>query len=191
MSSSDLSPPPDDGDGSSSDGSSGTGSSGGGARAHRSDDDLPDDLTAQGSHRAHPPPNDTGRTVRSPTGPDPAQGSATVTPALFQVMEGAHDDTSGRIRIRTHPPRRVVEDADDGYREVAQARTPGDLRDALSDLPDRADHAVFEVHDDGEVYVEPDASLDHPWLAQPRYDVVTFFPSAEAAQEYTDGLPSR
>lgn len=82
MSSSDLSPPPDDGDGSSSDGSSGdgssgtgssgTGSSGDGARAHRSDDDLPDDLTAHGSHRAHQPPNDTGRTVRSPTGPDPA-----------------------------------------------------------------------------------------------------------------------
>lgn len=150
-----------------------------------STDEVPSDLTTEGSHRGNDPPTETGRTVRSPTGPDPASGSAQVTPALFQVMRATDGET---VRIRVHPPRRVVEEADDGYSEVAQLRTPDALRETLDSLDSGDGHAVFEVHDSGEVYVEHETSLDHPWLTKPEYDVATFFRSAEAAAEYADDL---
>jgi hypothetical protein len=100
-------------------------------------------------------------------------------------MRGRSDES---IRVRVHPPRRVVEKADEGYEDVAQVRTPDALREALGDLPDAEAHAVFEVHDTGEVYVEHETSLDHPWLFTPEYDVATFFRSADAAAEYAEGL---
>lgn len=150
--------------------------------------DVPDDLTTEGTHRGNEPPEDTGRTVRSPEGPDPSTGSAQETPALFQVMRAADDADRSGFRIRTHPPRRVVEDADDGYEEVAQVHTPDSLREVLGDLPEGPYHVVFEVHDDGEVYVEHDAALDHPWLFKPRYDLATLFPTADAASAYAEGL---
>lgn len=146
---------------------------------------IPDDLSTEGAHRANDPPNDTGGTTRSPTGPDPASGSAEVTPALFQVMQGRSEES---IRVRVHPPRRVVEDADEEYEDVAQVRTPDALREVLGDLPDAEYHAVFEVHDTGRAYVEHQTSLDHPWLFPPEYDLATFFRSADAAAEYAEGL---
>jgi len=148
-------------------------------------DEIPRDLTTEGSHRGNDPPTDTGRTVRSPTGPDPASGSAHVTPALFQVMQATDGET---VRIRVHPPRRVVEDADDGYTEVAQRRTPDALRETLDAMAAASYHAVFEVHDTGEICVEQETSLDHPWVTKPEYDVATFFRSADAATDYANDL---
>ena len=152
--------------------------------------DVPDDLTTEGRHRGASPSSDTGRTVRSPTGPDPGSGSAHKIPALFQVMTADGDATADRIRIRTHPPRRVVDDVDDGFEEVAQTSTPDDLSDVLDELPDMKYYMVFETSGDDEteteVLVEERAALDHPWLFENRYDVVTLFPSSEDGAAYAE-----
>jgi hypothetical protein len=143
--------------------------------------DIPDDLNDPGRHRGNDPPPDTGRTVRSPGGPDPGSGSATPTPARYQLLR--HTDAD-RFRLRAHPPRAVVDGVDDGYEEVGQYGTPGAVQDALADLPERPYHIVFEVGDGDEVFLERDSARDHPWLGNPEYAVATFFTDPDAAAEY-------
>lgn len=152
--------------------------------------DVPDDLTSEGTHRGNEPPSDTGRTVRSPEGPDPGSGSAKEAPALFQVMKAADGEP---IRVRLHPPRRMVGTTDDGYEEIAQVYTPEDLRKALEDQAADQDaavddyHIVYESHDPAEVRTES-AHLDDAALYRPTYDVATLFRSSEDASTYADSL---
>lgn len=148
--------------------------------------DVPDDLTSEGTHRGNEPPADTGRTVRSPEGPDPGSGSANEAPALFQLMTEVEGDS---VRVRIHPPRRMVDTADEGYEELAQVYTPDDLRKAVEELPADEYHIVYEAPDRSEVRTET-ARLDNASLYKPTYDLATLFQSSEAASEYVDSLES-
>lgn len=145
--------------------------------------DVPDDLTTEGTHRGGDPPEDTGRTVRAPDGPDDGAKDARTTPARFQLMK--HKDAL-RYRVRAFPPRTVVSDADDGYTEVDQFTHPDDLREALVDLPDATFTIVFEDPDADAPFVERTTSATHPWLGKPQYDVATLFTDPEAAQAYAE-----
>ncbi len=142
--------------------------------------EIPDDLTSEGTHRGNAPPNDTGRTVRSPEGPDPGSGSAHEAAALFQLMTQVEGDTA---RIRLHPPRRMVDSADEGYEEIAQVYTPDDLREAVEELPADEYHIVYEAPDRHEICTET-ARLDDAGLYRPTYELATLFPSSEAASDY-------
>lgn len=144
--------------------------------------DIPEDLTSIGTHRGNQPPTKTGQTVRSPDGPDPRDKPAEASPALYQLVRSPEED---RLQIRTHSPRAVVPEPDDGE-EVGQYRTVQALREALDELSLEGWTAVFEDTEANRALVEPDVHSDHAWIGQPRYPTITFFEDDEAANQFAE-----
>lgn len=148
--------------------------------------DLPDDLTAVGRHRGNAPKPETGQEVRSPEGPDPETNPAGPAPALFQlVRDTAHD----RIQIRVHSAR--TEDPplpDEDVEEIGQYRSVEALREALRDASIEGRTAVFEDADSETVLTEDEATPDHAWIGQPRYERITFVADEDAVSDYVSGL---
>jgi hypothetical protein len=147
--------------------------------------DVPDDLTDVGRHRGNDPPTDTGQEVRSPSGPDPDSTPADPAPALFQVVRAADPD---RVQVRVHSPRADVPPPEDGPDELGQYRTVEALREALADAAIEGYTAVFEDAAADKVLTDADVTPDHAWIGQPRYETITFFADAAAADEYARGL---
>jgi hypothetical protein len=147
--------------------------------------DIPDDLTSVGSHHGNEPPTETGQEVRSPSGPDPDSTPADPAPALFQLVRGSDPD---RVQIRVHSPRADVPAPEDDLEELGQYRTVEALRDALSDAAIDGDTAVFEDAEAEKVRTDTDVTPDHAWIGQPRYETITFFADADAADEYASRL---
>jgi len=147
--------------------------------------DVPDDLSSVGKHRGNQPPTETGQEVRSPEGPDPQSTSATRTAALFQLLR---HDTEGWLRLRVHSARADVSEETGDVKEVGQYRTVHTLRTALREESIAGTAGVFEDADSGEVLTDEHVTTDHAWIGQPRFQTITFFPSAEAASEYVDSL---
>lgn len=145
--------------------------------------DIPDDLSDVGAHQGNPPPSETGQTVRSPEGPDPAASEAQPSPALFQVVRSPDDD---RITVRAHSPRAEV-DAPDAGDEMGRYRTPEELRTALASH-DRGEGAVavFVDAEADRVLVVEEVTADHAWIGQPRYPTVALFASHDAAEAYAE-----
>lgn len=143
--------------------------------------DVPDDLTSVGRHHGNDPPTETGQEVRSPEGPDPESDPADPAPALFQLLR---DSDTDRIQIRVHSPRAEVPSPEEGPDELGQYRTVNALRDALDEASIGGRTAVFEDAQTGKMLTDSDVSSDHAWIGQPRYEVVTFFPDQESANEY-------
>lgn len=148
--------------------------------------DLPDDLTSVGRHRGNDPKPDTGQEVRSPEGPDPETNPATPAPALFQLVQ---DSTTDRIQIRVHSARTEDPPAPDGdVEEIGQYRSTDALREALRDASIEGRTAVFEDAESETVLTEDEASPDHAWIGQPRYERITFVADADAVSDYVSGL---
>lgn len=143
--------------------------------------DVPDDLTSVGRHHGNDPPTETGQEVRSPEGPDPESDPADPAPALFQLLRDADTD---HVQIRVHSPRAEVPSPEDGPGELGQYRTVSALRDALDEASIEGETAVFEDAQTGKILTDTDVASDHAWIGQPRYKVITFFPTEEAANEY-------
>ena len=147
--------------------------------------DIPDDLTSVGSHHGNEPPTETGQEVRSPSGPDPDSTPADPAPALFQLVRSSDPD---RVQIRLHSPRADVPAPEDGPEELGQYRTVEALREALSDAAMDGYTAVFEDAEADRVLTDTDVTPDHAWIGQPRYETITFFADADAADEYASRL---
>jgi hypothetical protein len=148
--------------------------------------DLPDDLTSVGRHHGNDPPTDTGQEVRSPEGPDPESKPATPAPALFQVVR---QPDAHRVQIRVHSARaNISPPEDEGTEELGQYRSVDDLRAALSDADVDGRIAVFEDAESDTVLTDADASSDHPWIGQPRYERITFVPDEGDVSDYVSGL---
>lgn len=148
--------------------------------------DLPDDLTSVGRHHGNDPPTDTGQEVRSPEGPDPGSKPATPAPALFQVVR---QPDANRVQIRVHSARaNISPPEDEDTEEIGQYRSVDDLRAALSDADVDGRIAVFEDAESDTVLTDADASPDHPWIGQPRYERITFVPDEGDVSAYVSGL---
>ena len=147
--------------------------------------DVPDDLTSVGSHHGNEPPTDTGQEVRSPSGPDPDSTPATPAPALFQLVRAADPD---RVQIRVHSPRADVPAPEDGPEQLSQHRTVEALRKALADAEIDGHTAVFEDAEAEKVLIDTDVTPNHAWIGQPRYETITFFADADAAEKYASSL---
>lgn len=143
--------------------------------------DIPDDLTSVGSHHGNEPPTETGQEVRSPSGPPPDSTPADPAPALFQVVR--YPDPT-RVQIRVHSPRADVPPPEDGPEELGQYRTVAALREALADAEIDGSTAVFEDAETDKVLTDADVTPDHAWIGQPRYETITFFADADAADAY-------
>ena len=147
--------------------------------------DVPDDLTSVGRHHGNDPPTDTGQEVRSPKGPDPNSAPADPAPALFQVVEAP---TANRIQIRVHSARAEIAPPGDDTEEIGQYRSVSALREALSSAAIDGWTAVFEDTETATVRTETDVTPDHAWIGQPRYETITLFADADAADAYVDDL---
>lgn len=144
--------------------------------------DVPDDLTSIGRHRGNEPPTETGQEVRSPSGPEPDAKPADPSRALFQVVRA-----SDRLQIRVHSPRAQVPAPEEDLSEVGQYRTADALRSALEEVEIDGWTAVFEDAQTGKVLTDPDATADHAWIGNPRYETITFFADEDAANDYLSG----
>lgn len=144
--------------------------------------DIPEDLSAVGTHRGNPSPNDIGQTVGSPEGPDPEAQSAQPAAALFQVVRAS---SGTRIQVRIHPPRAQVPPPEDETEEMGQFRTVEGLRDALSDASIEGWIGVFE-DEEADRTLTDEVTPDHPWIGQDRYRTVTLFADPEAAAAYAE-----
>jgi len=147
--------------------------------------DIPDDLTSVGSHHGNEPPTETGQEVRSPSGPDPDSTPADPAPALFQLVRGRDPD---RVQIRVHSPRADVPAPEDGPEELGQYRTVEALREALSNAAMNGCAAVFDDAEADRVLTDTDVTPGHAWIGQTRYETITFFADADAADEYASRL---
>lgn len=147
--------------------------------------DVPDDLTSVGRHRGNDPLPDTGQEVRSPEGPDPDSKPATPSPALYQVVRASDPN---RVQIRVHSPRADVSVPEDGPEEIGQYRTVNALRDALTGADIDGYTAVFEDTEADKVLTDSNVTPDHAWIGRPRYETITFFADADAADEYVASL---
>ncbi len=147
--------------------------------------DVPDDLTSVGRHYGNDPPTETSQEVRSPKGPDPDTTPAEPSPALFQLVREPGAD---RVQIRVHSARAKVPAPEDGPEEIGQYRTVEALRDALAEASIEGRTAVFEDAETDQVLTDSDVSADHAWIGRPRYEVITFFADADAAEKYVQGL---
>lgn len=144
--------------------------------------DIPDDLTAIGTHHGNEPPPDTGQSVRSPEGPDPGSEPVKISDALFQLIRDP-DYPNGRLEVRTYTARAVVSEPDEGE-EVGQYRTVEALREVLGDVSIEGTTAVFEDAEAGRFLVDPEVRPDHAWIGQARYPRITFFADQEAATQF-------
>jgi len=144
--------------------------------------DIPDDLTDVGVHHGNQPPPDTGQTVRSPTGPDPDATEAQPSPALFQLVRA---DAENRLTVHAHSARAKVSAPEAGT-EVGQYRTVDALCDALEEEDVEGWAAVFEDVEADRVLVETNVTAQHAWIGQPRYSMITFFGTSEAATDFAD-----
>ncbi|PQJ33585.1 hypothetical protein BSZ35_02310 [Salinibacter sp. 10B] len=149
-------------------------------------DDLPDDLTSVGSHHGNQPPTETGQEVRSPSGPDPDSTPASPTPALFQLVR---ETDANRIQVRVHSARAQVSSPEaETIEEVGQYRTVDELRTALREAPIEGRIAIFEDAKTETVLTDDDATADHPWIGQPRYERITFVSDDAAVSNYVNSL---
>lgn len=146
--------------------------------------DIPDDLSAVGTHHGNPSPSETGQTVRSPEGPDPGSFDAEPSPALFQVVR-LSNDRRGQLTVQAHSPRAQVSSPEDGE-EIGQYRTLEALRKALSEVDADGWTGVFEDLEADRLLVESDVTPDHAWIGQLRYPTITLFEDPDEATAFAE-----
>lgn len=142
-----------------------------------------EDLTTHGEHAGGTPREPTGSSVRAQQGHDPEGGASHEREAVFQLMRT--EDDGDVYRIRTWPPRAVVDETDEGFETVDTYTAVADARQAVHDLPHDTYHVVLE-HESGKITVHYKESPPYSWAGDASYTCVSLFTDDGEASEYAD-----
>jgi hypothetical protein len=135
-----------------------------------------DDIPRTGSHPETGAEYVSDMNVRAPQ-PDDLKPRSRRSPRTYQLV---FDRSLGCHQVRSSDQQAEGDQCD----ILGRFETGGDLLAALADVPDKPLHVVFEDLSGGDIFADEVSHLSDNWLGEGNFDRVTFFSTAERAEQY-------